>query len=165
MPGSLYVRADGCTASGLGGYVSSSVSGLLGDQAHVPKARSRRLSCCPGVAVVALGRPPHRARDGHDLLFRRFLCRHSDPFRTVRNLGLVSPGCTGGSGSSKGCSSAWLPAWLPDARPEGTTNGFQEHAWFTTRHRCYLPCRRSWMVRQARSSRVYPAISRLGGRT
>jgi hypothetical protein len=62
-----------------------------------------------------------------NLLIRRFLCRHSDPFRTVRDLGLVSPGCTGGSGSSKGCSSAWLPAWLPDARPEGTTNGFQEH--------------------------------------
>jgi len=53
------------------------------------------------------------------------MCGHSDPFRTVRDLGLVSPGCPGGSGSSEGCSSAWLPAWLPAVRPAGTTNGFQ----------------------------------------
>ena len=72
------------------------------------------------------GGHPHFHPHAPDLLICRFLCGHPDPFRTVRDLGLVSPGCTGGSGSSKGCSSAWLPAWLPDARPEGTTNGFQE---------------------------------------
>ena len=51
--------------------MTSSVSGLLGDVAHVHQARSRCLRCCPGVAVVALDRPSHRARGGHDLLIRR----------------------------------------------------------------------------------------------
>jgi hypothetical protein len=45
--------------------VTSSVSGLLRGQAHVRQARSRCLLCCPGVTVVTLGRPPHRARGGH----------------------------------------------------------------------------------------------------
>ena len=35
--------------------LTSSVSGLLGEQAHVRKARSRRPRCCPRVTVVALG--------------------------------------------------------------------------------------------------------------
>jgi hypothetical protein len=43
--------------------------------------------------------------------------RYPDPFRSVRDLGLVSPGCPGGSGSSQGYSSAWLPAARPRARP------------------------------------------------
>ncbi len=51
--------------------VTSSVSGLLGDVAYVRQARSRCLRCCPGVAVVAIGRPSHRARGGHDFLIRR----------------------------------------------------------------------------------------------
>jgi len=45
--------------------LTSSVSGLLGDVAHVRQARSRCLQCCPGVTVVSFGRPPHRARGGH----------------------------------------------------------------------------------------------------
>jgi hypothetical protein len=52
-----------------------------------------------------------------DLQIRRFLCGPPDPFRTVRDLGLVSPGCPGGSGSSESRSSVWLPAWLPGADP------------------------------------------------
>jgi len=48
-----------------------------------------------------------------NLLIRRFPSGRPDPFRTVRNLGLVSPGCPCRSGSSEGCSSVWLPAWLP----------------------------------------------------
>ena len=50
-----------------------------------------------------------------NLQIRRYLCGRPGPFSTVRDLGLVSPGCPGGSGSSQGCSSAWLPAWLPAA--------------------------------------------------
>jgi len=38
---------------------------------------------------------------------------HPDPFRSVRDLGPVPPGCPRGSGASRGCSSVWLPAWLP----------------------------------------------------
>ena len=53
--------------SGIAEPVTSSVSGLLGEQAHVRKATSRCLRCCPEGAVVALGRPPQRARGGHDL--------------------------------------------------------------------------------------------------
>jgi hypothetical protein len=35
---------------------------------HVHLAGPRCPWCCPGVAVITLGRPPHRARGGHDLL-------------------------------------------------------------------------------------------------
>jgi hypothetical protein len=41
------------------------VSGLLRSSAHVRQARSPRLRCRPGVAVINLGRLPHRARGGH----------------------------------------------------------------------------------------------------
>jgi len=61
-----------------------------------------------------------------NLLIRRFLCVRPAPFRTVRDLGHVSLGCPGRSGSSEGCSSVWLPAWLPVLAPAGMTNGFQE---------------------------------------
>ena len=44
-----------------------------------------------------------------------------DLFRTVRDLGLVSPGCPCGSGASEGCSSVWLPGWLPN--PAGVYPG------------------------------------------
>jgi len=46
-------------------------------------------------------------------LIRRFLYGHLVLFRSVRDRGLVSPGCPGGSGAPEGCSSAWFPAWLP----------------------------------------------------
>jgi hypothetical protein len=48
--------------------VTSSVSGLLCDSAHVRQARSRCLRCCPRVTVIALSRPPYRARGGHEPL-------------------------------------------------------------------------------------------------
>jgi len=41
------------------------------------------------------------------------MCGHPDPFRSVRDLGPVPPGCPRASGASRGCSSVWLPAWLP----------------------------------------------------
>ena len=57
--------------AGLPGAATSSVSGLLGEQAHVRQARSRCARRCPGVAVTTLSRPPPRARGGHDLPIRR----------------------------------------------------------------------------------------------
>jgi hypothetical protein len=45
--------------------LTSSVSGLLADLAHVRQGRSRCLRCCPRVAAITLGRPPYRARGGH----------------------------------------------------------------------------------------------------
>jgi hypothetical protein len=50
------------TLSGPSSDLTSSVSGLLRDSAHLRQARSRCLRCCPGVAVMVLSRPPHRAR-------------------------------------------------------------------------------------------------------
>ena len=74
----------------------ASVSALLGDVADVRQASSRCLRCChcPGVAVVALGRPSHQARGGHDLLFRRSHGRDlrlGQP-RKVRTLALPDQG-------------------------------------------------------------------------
>jgi hypothetical protein len=45
--------------------VTSSVSGLLRDSAHLHQARSRCSRPLPRVAVITLDRPPDRARDGH----------------------------------------------------------------------------------------------------
>ena len=52
---------------------TSSLSGLLRELAHMRQARSRWLLRCPGLTVTTLGRPPDRARGGHDLLIRRNL--------------------------------------------------------------------------------------------
>ena len=78
------------------------------------RTRNRRASSEPlrlrerGPDLGALGwaRPP-------DLLIRRFQCGRPYPFRLVRDLGFVSPGCPHRFGASRGCSSVWLPAWLP----------------------------------------------------
>ena len=85
------------------------VDGLVGGIAHGPTVEGSGALICqvrdvPGATCTS------------DLLFRRFLCGHLDPFRTVRDLGLVSLGCPGGSATSEGCSSVWLPAWLPAVR-------------------------------------------------
>jgi hypothetical protein len=64
-----------CAGRGVRGEVTSSVSGLLRDSAHVRKAWWRCLRCCPGVTVMTLGRLPHRARDGHVYCLR---CRCGD---------------------------------------------------------------------------------------
>jgi hypothetical protein len=52
-----------------------------------------------------------------NLLIRRFLYRHPAPFKSVRDLGLVTARYSCESGTSEGCSSPWLPAWLPGADP------------------------------------------------
>ena len=45
--------------------VTSSVSGLLRVLVHVRQARLQCLEGCPGVTMMTLGGPPHRARSGH----------------------------------------------------------------------------------------------------
>jgi hypothetical protein len=50
---------------------------------------------------------------GRRHLIRSSMSGHPYPFRLVRDLGFVSPGCPGAFGASRGCLSVWLPAWLP----------------------------------------------------
>jgi hypothetical protein len=50
-----------------------------------------------------------------DLLTRRFLYGHPDPFRSVRYLGLAAARCSHPSGELRARSTVWLPAWLPAA--------------------------------------------------
>jgi hypothetical protein len=50
-----------------------------------------------------------------DHLIRRYLCGYPDPFRSVRDLGLVPARCSGEFGISESRSPRWLPAWLPVA--------------------------------------------------
>ncbi len=126
--------------------------GLLRNSADVRQARSRCLRCCPGVTETALGRPPHRAREGHGQHLQIHSLVSDPDDRHADHLGL----------------DAALRAVEPpgDDRPRERTNGFQERRWFTIRRRCYLRCWRSRLARQARSSRVYPAsgLPRLVGR-
>jgi hypothetical protein len=91
-------------------------------------------------AGVEFNPAPAGSAIGTRHLFRRYLRGHPDPFRSVRDLGLVSAGCPGGSGATEGCSSVWLPAWLPGARLAGIASGFQDHPWLIVCHRCYLHC-------------------------
>ena len=79
-------RFAACVSGLASGPVTSSVSGLLLGSADVRQARSRCLRCCPGATVTALGRPPHRARRGHDLLTRRYLVSRSELSTLVREL-------------------------------------------------------------------------------
>ena len=51
--------------------VTSSVSGLFQDQRQVLQPRSAGLWACPRVTVTVFGRPPDRARGGHELLMVR----------------------------------------------------------------------------------------------
>jgi hypothetical protein len=63
-PDGRYVSPSSATC--LQFRLTSSVSGLLRDSVDLRQARSRRLPCYPGVAVITPGRPPERARGGHD---------------------------------------------------------------------------------------------------
>jgi hypothetical protein len=64
----LDIEGKHVTIQGPSPDLTSSVSGLLRDLAHVRQGRRRCLWCCPGLTVMTLGRPPHRAREGHGLL-------------------------------------------------------------------------------------------------
>ena len=96
-----------------------------------------------------------------NLLIRRYPYGHPNPFRSVRDLGLVSPGCTTGSEASEGCSSVWLPAWLPArAAPRPSPAVFK-----SVRNSCpaaLLPGLSAAVPTcHPRSSCVYPARSQL----
>ena len=63
----LDIEGKHVTIQGPSPDLTSSVSGLLRDSAHVRQVRSRCLRCCTRVAVIPLSRPSHRAR-GHEPL-------------------------------------------------------------------------------------------------
>ena len=81
------------------------------DLSGVLKRCTRRFA-----AIFHAGTAPRQRYQG---LIRRYQRGRPVPFRSVRDLGLVSPGCPHGSGASRGCSSVWLPAWLPVRRAAG----------------------------------------------
>ena len=89
-------------------------------------------------------------------LIRRYPRGRPDPFRSVRDLGLVSPGCPAGSGSSVGCSSVWLPAWLPPQPLASTTNGFKS----VRGSRAITTATWLFSTRGCSSSKIIPRISR-----
>ncbi len=74
---------------------------------------------------VTVSSPPLTGRSGTqraracsgEHVIRSSMCGRPAPFRSVRDLGLVPPGCPVGSGAFQGCSSVWLPAWLPAGTP------------------------------------------------
>jgi hypothetical protein len=117
-PGAAVVRLRGAQLAQACSWLRAQVPG----RSSVCCRRTARLGGSPGAAsdpaalvgiitgnaVTATARQANRS-----LLIRRYPRRRSGLFRSVRDLGLVSPGCPYGSGASEGCSSVWLPAWLP----------------------------------------------------
>ncbi len=63
--------AFGLTMPSLRSELASSLSGLFQRSARVPQTRSAGLLVCPRVTVTVPGRPPDRARGGHDPLIHR----------------------------------------------------------------------------------------------
>jgi hypothetical protein len=141
----LILRGKHVTIQGPSPDLTSSVSGLLRDSAHVRQARSRCLRCCPGMTVTTLGRPPHRAHEGHGqhLQIRSLGTddRHADYLGLGAALRAVEP-----PGDN-----------LPRERP----NGFQERPRFTVRHCSYLDFQHLRVLHHSRSSRAYPARQRM----
>ena len=97
------------------------VSGLLRDSAHLRQARSRRLACYPGVAVITLDRPPNRARSRlrrpplrsrelHDLPARARSFIHSDTGFIPRISGSWPRDCPQLAGMVR-VRSGQAPAW------------------------------------------------------
>ena len=64
----LDIEGKYVTIQGPSPDLTSSVSGLLGELAHVRQVKSPCLRCRPRVAVVPLSLPFHRARGGHEPL-------------------------------------------------------------------------------------------------
>jgi hypothetical protein len=67
----LMLEGRARTLSGPSPDLTSSVSGLFQDQRQVLQPRSAGLWACPAVTVTVFGRPPDRARGGHELLMVR----------------------------------------------------------------------------------------------
>jgi hypothetical protein len=80
--------------------------------------KSVRNSSLGSIATWTFSGPAHRASQDHpvyiprdlNLLISRFPCGRPAPFRSVRDLKLVSAGCPCWSARCEGRSSAWLPA-------------------------------------------------------
>ena len=124
----LFSVESGTRTTGVAGRLSATSTGPYS------RRRALRLYFRAVRAIFGSLKVPNQAPDlgalggtrTPNLLIRRFQYGRPAPFRSIRDLRLVSAGCPGGSRSSEGCSSVWLPAWLPAVRPAGTTNGFQE---------------------------------------
>jgi hypothetical protein len=52
--------------SGWAAQLTSSLSGMLADRLHLHKSRPARVLGCPRVTVKVRGKPPDRARSGHE---------------------------------------------------------------------------------------------------
>jgi hypothetical protein len=133
--------------------LTSSVSGLLADLAHVRQARSRWPRSCPRVAVITLGRPPHRARCGHDLLIRRnghivqdcllrSLCWADIPEQSMRG---------------RCCSPSWQQVWQQSRVYPLMVFKSMRDLMPATASTCAFG--RSAFLRHPRSSRVYSAAT------
>jgi len=67
--------------------------------------------------MTTSGHLPHRVRGGSNLPIRRYLCGHPDPFRSVRDLGLVSLGCPAGVRIIRRLSIRVAPSVAPQSQP------------------------------------------------
>ena len=131
--------------------VTSSVSGLLRELAHVRQARSRCLRCCPGLTVITLSRPSHRARGGHgqNLQIRSLV---SEPDDTDADL--MGPDAALRAVEPPGDDRPRLAAWIPLRRVQGSGGRVCDLA-----NLCDLPARTRSLI--LRAAKVIPRIFRI----
>ena len=115
------------------------------------EGRARTLSGSSPDLSQATTLPPSGRSE--DLLIRSSMCGHPDPFRSVRDLGLVAARCSCSSGLPKGCSPWWLPAWLPRRRVRGSGGRLCDLA-----NLCDLPAWTRSLIRWA--AKTIPGIFR-----
>jgi len=118
-----------------------------------PGASGPRRSVATGTKHADAKEDGRTASSSLNLLFRRYLSGHPDPFRSVRDLGRLSVRCSRESGFPRRRSSGWLPAWLPGKRdsrlrrPPLRSSEFVPsacpdsiaHPWEVRNHSAYIP--------------------------